>query len=134
VAALVIALGPPCGFLVFAGVARILEAIMGKSPNAIHAIPIPVIAMGCAVFFWAFLLNIFLRLTFLSWNLLWFMQAAVLLLLLFGFAYGIDSATKALWGKSIFMPVFIAAEQIGAAAFLAARSASLAGGARTRNG
>ncbi len=38
--------GPPCGFLVFAGAARILEALRGGNP---HSITTPVIAMAVAV-------------------------------------------------------------------------------------
>ena len=120
--ALILALGPPCGILVFVLIEVAIDRTLGSAPDSSKLAKLffhNVLPIAGSIMFWALCLTIFLRVVVERWRTTWFVQATVFLWLLFALVIGADSATQVLWQKSVFGPGFILAEQIGSAIFLA---------------
>jgi|ERR1700691_53073 len=108
-AAIVLAIGPPCGILVGGAVDRTLGVL--TPGQGTFGILVP----AAAILLWALCLAAYLGIVVRRWKSVWFLQAAVLVSAIAGFAVAINSIAK-----GGFVPLFIVSEQIGSAIFLAA--------------
>jgi len=116
-AALVLALGAPCGFLMAAGVQRLLGMRpAGEPASFLMSFMFPASA---AIALWGLCLAVFPAVVMRRWRTKWLLQAMTLAILVFVFVMGVDSVTKSVWSKSVFVPLFIIGEEVGSAIFLA---------------
>jgi hypothetical protein len=124
-AALVLAIGPPCGLLVAGAVDRLLGTV-APGRGTFLSVFVPLAVAG--ILLWALCLAAFLSIVGRRWKSVWFLQAAVLGLAIFALVAVTDFVAR-----GVFVPLFIVSEQIGSAIFLvAAAQDSNQAGARGR--
>ena len=113
----ILAAGVPLALLV----AALTDMVLGKTGlfeqySRMSSFFLPALVAGA---FWALCLAAWLSVILVHWTARWFAQALLVTWLAFALAIAADEISKAVWHYSIFVSVFIAMEQIGAAIFLA---------------
>ena len=117
-AALVLALGAPCGFLMSAGIQRLLgmRQAVGGPISFLLSFILPAIT---AIVLWGLCLAVFPAVVMGQWRTKWLLEAVVIVILVFVFVEGVDSIARGLWSKSLFVPLFVVGEEVASAVFLA---------------
>ncbi len=117
-AALVLSLGAPCGFIMAAGVQRLLGMgqVVGEPANSLLSFIVPA---STAIVLWGLCLAVFPAILMGSWRTKWLLQAVAIAALVFVFVEVVDTIMKSLGSSSLFVPLFVVGEAVGSAVFLA---------------